>query len=151
MLNAAQIHDLQSVVDPPAVTLLLSNDRSDRAGRLDALFAEVESRLSLELDPADVMDRIRQLVELAETVDEDRDSARSRSSPAPTTAPPRGFRSPSRTAWWSTTPSPRGTSFGHGSAHRPTWSWSWPIPELVCSWARVGCCGRWLTGGSRSG
>ncbi len=72
MLDAVQIAALQSLVDPPAVTLLLRNDRPDRAGRLDALFAEVESRLSLELEPAEVMARIRQLVELAETVDEDR-------------------------------------------------------------------------------
>lgn len=72
MLDAVQIKSLQSLVDPPAVTLLLRNDLPDRAGRLDALFAEVESRLSLELEPAEVMDRIRQLVELAETVDEDR-------------------------------------------------------------------------------
>ena len=72
MLDAVQIAALQSLVDPPAVTLLLRNDRPDRSGRLDALFAEVESRLSLELEPAEVMARIRDLVELAETVDEDR-------------------------------------------------------------------------------
>lgn len=72
MLDAVQIKALQSLVDPPAVTLLLRNDRPDRAGRLDRLFAEVESRLSLELEPPEVMARIRQLVELAESVDEDR-------------------------------------------------------------------------------
>lgn len=72
MLDAVQISALQSLVDPPAVTLLLRNDLPDRAGRLDALFAEVESRLGLELEPAEVMGRIRVLVELAETVDEDR-------------------------------------------------------------------------------
>lgn len=72
MLEPDQIAALQSIVDPPAVTLLLRNDLPDRAGRLDELFAEVEARLSLELEPPEVMARIRQLVELAETVDEDR-------------------------------------------------------------------------------
>jgi hypothetical protein len=72
MLDITQVRALQSVVDPPAVTLLLRNDRPDRAGRLDALFAEAEARLSLELESDDVMTRIRHLVELAETVDEDR-------------------------------------------------------------------------------
>ena len=72
MLDLDQVADLQAVVDPPAVTLLLRNDLPDRSARLDALIAEAEARLSLELETAEVTARIRRLVELAETVDEDR-------------------------------------------------------------------------------
>jgi len=72
MLDSTEVAALQTVIDPPAVSLLLRNDRPDRANRLDLLFAEAESRLSLELTTSEVTARIRVLVELAETVDEDR-------------------------------------------------------------------------------